>query len=101
KKAEQAEIEFDKIFREKEVPTEIPEIEVKDEILDQNGEIEIIDLIYKTNMVSSKSEGKRLIIQKAVKIDKEVILDPFKKIKIKNGMIIKIGKRKFFKLKRE
>ncbi len=100
KKAEQAEIEFNKIFREKEVPTEIPEIEVKDEILDQNGEIEIIDLIYKTNMVSSKSEGKRLIIQKAVKIDKEVILDPFKKIKIKNGMIIKIGKRKFFKLKR-
>ncbi|MCM8785428.1 MAG: tyrosine--tRNA ligase [Candidatus Omnitrophica bacterium] len=100
-KADEAEREFNKIFREKEVPTEIPEIEIKDEILDQNGEIEILDLIYKTNIVNSKSEGKRLITQKAVKIDKEVILDPFKKIKVNEGMIIKVGKRRFFKLKRK
>ncbi|MCM8803763.1 MAG: tyrosine--tRNA ligase [Candidatus Omnitrophica bacterium] len=101
KNAIEAEKEFNKIFREKDIPTEIPEIEIKEEMINLNGEIEILELISKTNMVSSKSEGRRLITQNAVKIDGEVISNPFMRIKLKDGMIIKIGKRKFFKLKKK
>ena len=100
-KAVEAEEEFNRIFRQKDLPTEIPEIEINDGILDEKKEIELVEFLSKTGMVSSKSEGKRLIIQKAVKIDGENITDPFLKIKVKDGMIVKIGKRKFFKRKRK
>ncbi|MGC8976636.1 MAG: tyrosine--tRNA ligase [Candidatus Ratteibacteria bacterium] len=89
-----AEKEFNRIFKERELPSEIPEI------VSSDGEVEIVEFLYKTGMVSSKSEGRRLIVQKAVKINGEVINDPFIKIKVKDGMIFKIGKRKFFKIKK-
>jgi tyrosyl-tRNA synthetase len=100
KEAIEAENEFNKIFREKENPSEVPLVEVEKEILNSDGEIEIIEILWKKNMVSSKSEARRLISQKAVKVDGFVITDPYQKIKIQDGMIIKIGKRKFYKIKR-
>jgi tyrosyl-tRNA synthetase len=99
-KAFEAEEEFNRIFKNKDLPTEIPEVEIKDEILDVEGNIELIELLSKTKMVDSKSEGKRLINQRAVKIDGEIITDPFLKIKLKDGIIVKVGKRKFFKIKK-
>jgi len=99
-KAFEAEEEFNRIFKNKDLPTEIPEVEIKDEILDEEGNIELIELLSKTRMVDSKSEGKRLINQRAVKINGEIITDPFFKIKLKDGIIVKVGKRKFFKIKR-
>ncbi len=100
KDALDAENEFNKIFREKENPSEVPIVEVESEILNSDGEIEIIEILWKKNMVSSKSEGRRLINQKAVKIDGVLITDPYQKIKIQDGMIIKIGKRRFYRIKR-
>ncbi|MCM8818277.1 MAG: tyrosine--tRNA ligase [Candidatus Omnitrophica bacterium] len=97
--ADKAEEEFNRIFREKEIPEEIPEIKFDEEVL-RADEVEILELLWKTGMVSSKSEGRRLINQKAVKIDGQLISDPYKKIEIKDGIIVKIGKRRFFKLKK-
>jgi tyrosyl-tRNA synthetase len=48
--------------------------------------------------VQSKSEAKRLISQKAVKINNKVKFNPEEKIKLEGGEILKIGKRKFFKI---
>jgi tyrosyl-tRNA synthetase len=100
KDAIEAENEFNKIFREKEIPSEVPLVEVEKEILNSDGEIEIIEILWKKNMVGSKSEARRLISQKAVKVDGVVITDPYQKIKIQDGMVIKIGKRKFYRIKR-
>jgi tyrosyl-tRNA synthetase len=100
KDAIEAENEFNKIFREKEIPSEVPLVEVEKEILNSDGEIEIIEILWKKNMVGSKSEARRLISQKAVKVDGFVITDPYQKIKIQDGMVIKIGKRKFYRIKR-
>jgi tyrosyl-tRNA synthetase len=100
KDAIEAENEFNKIFREKEIPSEVPLVEVEKEILNPDGEIEIIEILWKKNMVGSKSEARRLISQKAVKVDGFVITDPYQKIKIQDGMVIKIGKRKFYRIKR-
>lgn len=98
--ATKAEKEFNKIFRDKEIPEEVPEVKIDERIFGKNNEVEIIELISKAGMVSSKSEGKRLIIQKAIKVGGKVITDPFEKIKLEDGMIVKIGKRRFFKIKR-
>ncbi len=99
KEAEKAEKEFNKIFRQKKPPSEIPEIKIKDLPAGRQGkELSILDLLVKTELTSSKSEAKRLILQKGVKIDSKVQKDWKAVVEIKKGMIIQVGKRKYVKL---
>lgn len=91
-KALKAEREFERIFREKKLPSKILKISVREKNLG------ILDLLIKTKLTSSKSEAKRLILQRGVKIDSQVQRDWQKLIKVKKGMIIQVGKRKFAKI---
>jgi tyrosyl-tRNA synthetase len=92
KSAEIAEEEFNQIFKEKKLPTKIPEISFREK------EINILDLLVRTKLVSSKLEAKRLILQRGVKINRDTQEDWQKTVELKKGMIIQIGKRKFLKL---
>jgi tyrosyl-tRNA synthetase len=87
-----AEEEFDKVFIKKEVPDDISEIKLNDK------ELSILDLILKVNFASSKGEAKRLVNQGGVSIDGNKISDLSEIIGITNGMVLKVGKRKFIKL---
>jgi len=87
-----AEKEFEKVFKEKRLPTKIPEIKIKEKNLN------ILDLLVKTNLASSKSEAKRLVLQRGVKIDRTLKTDWQEIIEIKPGQIIQVGKRKFLKI---
>ena len=57
-----AEQHFDQIFIHKDTPEDIPEIKLDDDIA-------LVDLIFTHNLVASKSEGRRLIEQGAVKLN--------------------------------
>jgi len=92
KAAKYAEEEFDKVFIKKDVPDDIPEIKFSEQ------EIGIVDLIMKSNFASSKGEAKRLINQGGVSIDGKKINDMSSMITIKDGIVLKVGKRKFIKL---
>jgi len=91
-KANKAATEFEKIFQKKELPSKIAQMQLKEKSLG------ILDLLVKTKQVSSKSEAKRLILQKGVKIDGIIQDDWQKEIEIKNGLVVQVGKRKFVKL---
>ncbi|HED07300.1 MAG TPA: tyrosine--tRNA ligase [Ignavibacteria bacterium] len=93
--AKNAEEEFDKIFIKKDVPDDIPEFN-----LSAFPEINIMDLIVKVEFAPSKGEARRLVMQGGVSIDGEKINDIKTSIKIKDGQILKVGKRKFAKLKK-
>jgi tyrosyl-tRNA synthetase len=88
-----AEKEFNRIFKERKLPTKIPEVSIKEKRLN------LLDLLVKTKLASSKSEAKRLILQKGVKIDGNLQKDWGKKIKLKKGAILQVGKRKFVQIK--
>jgi tyrosyl-tRNA synthetase len=90
--AKKAEEEFNRIFREKRPPSEIPEIRIKEKALN------ILELLMRTKLALSKAEAKRLIMQKGVKIDGEIQGDWQKTVKIKKGQIVQVGKRKFIRL---
>lgn len=90
--AEKAEAEFNKVFRDKKMPSQMPEIKIKEKSLP------ILGLLVKTKLVLSKSEAKRLVGGKAVEIDGKIISDWKTAIEIKNGMVIRAGKRKFAKI---
>lgn len=92
KTAQKAEKEFNKVFKEKKLPTKIPEIKIREK------EINILDLLVKTKFAISKSEAKRLIKQGAFKINGKIEKDWLKDIKIKKGDILQAGKRRFAKV---
>jgi len=90
--AEKAEKEFNKIFQKKELPSRIQEIKISGKNLN------ILELLLKVKLVSSKSEARRLILQKGVRINSEVQKDWRKIVELEKGLIIQAGKRKFVKL---
>ena len=58
-------------------------------------EIGIVDLLTQTNLVGSKSEARRVIGQKGVKVDDVVVNDEKQLVKLDAEKIVKVGKRKF------
>jgi len=91
--AKNAEEEFDKIFINKGIPDDIPELKI------ESAKVEIIDLIMKANFAPSRGEARRLVLQGGVSIANEKITDPKSIIDVKNDSVLKVGKRKFIKLR--
>ena len=89
--ANKAEEHFDRVIVNKNIPDIMPEYHVKSEML-------IVDILYSSEMVKSKSEARRLISQGAVSIDGEKIIDVSFMLSKKPGSVIKIGKRRFLKI---
>lgn len=91
KEARAASREFNRVFKEKGLPEDIPLIKIKEKSLN------ILTFLLKTKMVSSKSEAKRLVLQGAVEINGALKKDWREDVEIKKGTLIKIGKRRFAK----
>jgi len=99
--AQTAEEEFNKVHRDKELPTGIEIFET------DKKEYPILDLLCDSGLISSKKEAKRLIEAGAVSFMKitnvadisyEKFVDWKEEIELWDGMIIKVGNRKFIKI---
>ncbi|MBC8383537.1 MAG: tyrosine--tRNA ligase [Candidatus Cloacimonetes bacterium] len=90
--AQKAENHFNTVFAHKEIPDEIPEYKVKPEM------IWLVQLLNEAGLVQSNGEGRRMIKQGAVSINGKRILDINYELVPGNGMVIKVGKRRFCKL---
>ncbi|MFH1758962.1 MAG: tyrosine--tRNA ligase [Patescibacteria group bacterium] len=88
-----AEKNFIKTFSKKETPTDIPSLRGAK----RRGNLSLIDLLLKAG-IPSKTEARRLVKQGGVKIDSNVIKSFDEKIDIKKGSVLKIGKKRFFRL---
>jgi tyrosyl-tRNA synthetase len=86
---------FERIFKNKELPEEIDEFVITAE----TTEMLIQDILVQANMCPSKKEAKRVIEQGGLTIDSEKISNPFEKIELSEFKIFKVGKRKFLKIK--
>lgn len=93
KEAKSAQEEFERVFQKGKAP--ICDILIYDI---KGGLKNIVDLLVETKLAPSRSEAKRLIEQGAVEVDELVIRDTQHVIRVKDGMIIKAGKRKFIKI---
>ncbi len=88
-KAERARFYFNKTFRKREIPEEIPEY--------RTGSKKLLEILFESRVVSSKSEARRLIRQKAIDINGESVIDE-NLVLDKGEYRLKIGKRKFLKV---
>lgn len=98
KDAESAQAEFERVFSQREIPTDIPEIEITADNL-KDGAIWIVRLVTLANFAASNSESRRLVEQGAVSLDGQEIRDVNAEVKIVNGQVLKVGKLKFGKIK--
>ncbi|MFA5948379.1 MAG: tyrosine--tRNA ligase [Candidatus Gracilibacteria bacterium] len=92
KDADDAEKEFIEIFSNKGIPEDIEIKKIKE------SKLNIIDLLVQTNLLTSKTESRKMIEQGAVKIDNEKIQSFELEIDLTKEKLIQIGKRKFLKV---
>ncbi len=97
--AAEASAEFARVFSERQNPTDIPDIEIgNDEAPD--GEIGLLRLLTLAGLAPSNGEARRLVQQGGVRIDDEKVTDPRMQVQVRDGMIVKAGKRGFARVVR-
>ena len=93
KEAAAADQEFEAIFAKGELPQDIPLRVLKQK------KMNIIDLLVETGLLASKSEARRVIQQKGVKIDDQIVTDEKQIVSLELEQVLKVGKRKFIRVK--
>lgn len=86
--AKSAQAEWEKVFSNKEKPTDIEEMSVESK--------NIVDALVETKLTPSKSEAKRLIAQNGVRVDDKTADED---TPVHSGNLIQVGKRKFVRIK--
>lgn len=92
--AKKAAQEFERVFKDGELPEDIPQVELSSDKL-EDGELWIVKLVAATGLVDSNSQARRMIKQGAVKIDGEKYDKMNLDLEVEDGMIIQIGKKRF------
>jgi tyrosyl-tRNA synthetase len=98
-----AEAEFDRVFRDHEVPSEIPELHIPPDALElRGGRIRIATLLALAfpQAVPSNKEGRRKIQQGGVKLDQVVVEDPDFEVAPADvdGVTLQLGKRNWVRI---
>jgi tyrosyl-tRNA synthetase len=91
---------FQQKFQAREFPDEpdarvvLTEADVKDPAAPS---ITLLEIVAKTNLVPSKSEGRRLIVQGGVEVDEQKLIDPNAMVRLAPGRQyrLRVGRRKF------
>jgi tyrosyl-tRNA synthetase len=90
--ATRAKEEFERIFKTRGLPDQIPEFQV------HSNQIEIVELLVSSGLVPSRSEARRKLRQGAVYLDGQRITDENLILNVKGKQILKLGKRQFLKI---
>ena len=88
----QAEQHFDQVIVNKDNPDDMSEFSLK-------KDMKIIEVLHYSDLVSSKSEARRLLNQGAIRIEGEKVSDMDMILSKGTEYIIKVGKRRFLKVK--
>jgi len=93
-KAEEVENEFEKVFSQRDIPAEIPVYQC------DSSSIWIVKLLTESKLCKSSGEARRMIKQKAVTVDNRKVEDENENVEVENELLVKVGKRRFLKVKK-
>ena len=92
-----AEDEFENVFQKGDLPKDIPVFSIgKDKL--KEGRVWVCRLLVLTNLASSHSSARRLIIQGGVEINKVKISNVDEEVSLDKEIVLKVGKRRFAKV---
>ena len=90
-----AEKSFEQVFKHRGLPDNIPELILKA----ADGEIWLPKLLVEAGLTGSTSEARRMIKQQAVSLNSEKILDTEFSVQPEGEVLIKVGKRRFARIR--
>lgn len=96
--AKEAEQHFVTVFQQRSLPDEIDTFPVPAEEL-QDGAIRLVRLLVVSGLQPSGAEARRTVQGGGVKLNETKLTDPNADVKINDGDILQVGKRKFLRLK--
>jgi len=96
--ASEAASRFEKMFVRHEIPDDAPEVIVPADSF-KDGRIWALKLLTVTGAAPSRGEAERLLMQGAVELDGARISDPRADLIIKDGAVLKVGKRRYLRLR--
>jgi len=88
-----AEAAFNRLFRSHETPDDVPTHR-----FDATGEVSLPAVLADAGLVASRSEGRRMIKQGAVKIDGRKVDSEFFDGRELDGAVVQVGKRRFVRI---
>lgn len=93
--------EFTRMFSEKELPDEIPEMGPADlqKLQLDPKKVYLVHLLTRANLAKSSSEARQLIEAGSVRLNGERVNDQALEFALDREMVLKVGKRRFLKLK--
>lgn len=91
--AKDAKEKFDSQFSQKQTPSDLENI-----LLKNVSPMNVTDMLFQSGKVKSKSEAKRLIQQRGIRINGETVLNADNIYSNKNEYTVNIGKRTYFKI---
>lgn len=96
--AEAAAKRFESVFSKKEVPDEVAEVVIPKAQMTDKG-VYLPKLLVAIGAVKSTSDARRIILQGGVTLDNEKVTQANGEMPVKNGQILKVGKKnRFYKL---
>jgi len=92
-----AEAHFDRVFVERGLPDEIPEVGVA--LRERDAPLPW--LLREAGLAASASEARRLVEQGAVSVDQERVTDPDRRLAAGTTILLQVGRRRFARVRLE
>lgn len=96
--AAEAERQFERVFVDKDAPENIPDAALSSDELKQ-GRVRLIKLLVLAGLAESNSEARRLISQGGVSINGDRINDVDADVPVKDGAVLRVGRRRFARIR--
>ncbi len=98
--AQRADEQFMRIFSQRELPTDVPEVAIPAYLVKEDGTIMVANLIASIGFASSNSEARRLIQGGGVELNGTRLSDPTVSLPIDAlaGRLLRVGKHRFARL---
>ena len=88
---DQAEAAFRRVFQEREDPEEMPDFLL-------SHDLALVDVMVEAGLTKSKSEARRLVEQRGVRLDGVVLENPGHVLELDEPKVLRVGKRHFLRL---
>jgi tyrosyl-tRNA synthetase len=94
-----AEEAFDRVFKQHDVPEDLPEVSLPAELV-REGRIWLPKVLVAAGLASSNAEARRAVEQGGVRLDGEPLTDPDTEVEVDAlvGAVLQLGRRRFARI---
>lgn len=96
--ARAAEQHFDRVFRDRQDPEDMPSLALARADLDPEGCMWVIELLTRAGLASSNNDARRKVEGGGVRLNGARIDDPAARVSIQGGQVLRVGKKHFRRL---